>query len=137
MTLILPQLGSKLAQATAANNFVPCQSAQLSVSNAGVSGSQSVTFGIVPNATNRTTFKITNSGSKGCYVTVGLAADSPTAVVSTSTPAPTTGTASSTCDYVAAGAILTQDYPVGSDTLAAICAGSDTTILELSIGLGQ
>lgn len=135
MAPVLPKFGSYFSQPVTANNFTPCQSAQLGVSNAGATGSQSVTFTVVPGGANRSTFKITNSGTKGCYIAAG--AGTATAVVSTTTPQPSSGTAVSNCDYVAAGAILTQDYPALTDTIAAICNGTDTTALEISIGYGQ
>lgn len=130
MVLTLPTFGSQFSQPVTANNFTPSQSAKLAVTTS----SASVTFTIVPGGANRSTFKITNSGSNGCYLSTGVA--SATAVASSSTPTPTSGTATSTCDYIAAGAILTQDYPPGTDTIAAITASSTTT-LEISIGYGQ
>lgn len=134
--MTVPQMRSALSVPTQVNNFVPVQSAQLTVSNSGGSGSQSVTFTVVP-GTNRITLKITNRGDKGCYLSTGTTAA--TAVVSTGTPTPaaSANTTTSTCDYIAAGAILTQDYVGGTDTIAAICAASDTTVLEITIGYGQ
>lgn len=133
----LPPFASKLSQAVTANNFTPIQSAQRTVSNAGSSGSQSITFTLVPGGATRTTFKIANTGSKTAYVATGVG--SATAVASSSTPTPASSVtdAVATCDAIPAGAILTQDYPAGTDTIAAICAGSDTTTLEVSIGFGQ
>lgn len=117
---------------TQANNFIAVQSAQRSVGAA----SQSVTFTAIPGV-QRITAKITNSGTKGCYLASG--AGSATAVVSTSTPTPASSTTNivATCDYIAAGSILQQDYVAGTDTFAAICAGADTTTLEISVGFGQ
>lgn len=135
MTITLPNFKSLLSQPLTANNFIAYQSASLSVSNSGASGSQSVTFTAVPTGGQRVTFKITNSGTKGCYIASGAGAA--TAVASSSTPTPTSGTAVSTCDFIAAGAILTQDFVPGTDTIAAICAGTDTTTLEISSGSGQ
>ena len=129
-----PKFNSRLSQPVTVNNFTPLQSAKLTVSNAGGSGSQFVTFTVVP-STQRVSYKITNSGTKGVYVAVGDGAA--VAVVSTGTPTPTTGSGVSTCDYIAAGAIITQDYPGGYDTIAAICAGTDTSTLEISCGYGQ
>lgn len=135
MTITPPQIYSKLSQRVSANNFIAIQSAQLSVSNAGVSGSQSITFSDVAGGL-KMTLKITNAGTKGCYLASGIG--SATAVVSTSTPQPVSGVeVVSNCDYIAAGSILTQDYPPGTNTFAAICSGTDTTVLELSTGYGQ
>ena len=135
MTITPPNFQSLLTQPVQSNNFIALQSAQLSVSNSGGSGSQSVTFTDLA-GTQRITAKITNSGAKGCYLASG--ATTATAVVSTSTPTPTSGTGVvATCDYIAAGAILQQDFIQGTNTFAAICAGSDTTTLEISVGYGQ
>lgn len=131
MAINPPYNRSLLAQQVVANSFLAAQSAQLPVS----STTGSVTFTNVP-GTIRVTAKITNTGTKGCYIASGK--NSATAVVSTTTPQPTAGDeAVSNCDYIAAGAIYTQDYPMGTNTFAAICAGSDTTTLEISVGSGQ
>lgn len=131
MTITLPTLQSPLTQPVSANNFIALQSVQLSVT----STTSSKTFTAIP-GTLRVTMKITNSGTKGCYIASGKT--TATAVVSSGTPTPAAGTPIvATCDYVAAGSILTQDYIQGTDTLAAITAGSDTTTLEVSIGYGQ
>lgn len=122
---------SKLSQVITANNFIAVQSAQLAVT----ATSNSITFTQFL-GTKRITAKITNTGTKGCYLASG--AGSATAVVSTSTPTPAINTgAVATCDYIAAGAILQQDFFEGTTTFAAICAGSDSTTLEISIGVGQ
>lgn len=131
MTNVTPKFQSQLSIPVQTNNFVPVQSAHLAVT----ASSASIIFTIVP-GTLRVTAKITNRGSKGAFVAAGIGAA--TAVVSTSTPTPTSGTeVVSTCDYVAPGAIITQDYPQGYNTFAAICAGSDSTDLEISVGYGQ
>lgn len=131
MTITLPTFVSPLAQPVTANNFIAIQSVQISVT----STTSSKTFTAIP-GTLRVTMKITNSGTKGCYISSGHT--TATAVVSSGTPTPSAGTPIvATCDYVAAGSILTQDYIQGTDTIAAITAGSDTTTLEVSIGYGQ
>lgn len=135
--MTIPKLISQLSMPIITNNFTPVQSAQLVVSNSGASGSQSIVFTTVP-GTGRVTFKFTNSGTKGCYIATGPG--SATAVASTATPTPafsSSVSAVATCDYVAAGAIITQDYAPGTTTIAAICGGADTTTLEISIGMGQ
>lgn len=131
-----PYFRSQLSQPMQPNNFTPVQAAKLTVSNAGASGSQSVTFTVTP-GTGRVTYKITNSGTKGCYVATGQT--TATAVVSTATPTPVAATPATvaTCDYIAPGAILNQDYAPLTDTIAAICAATDTTTLEVSVGFGQ
>lgn len=135
--MTIPQFQSKLSMPIQPNNFVPMQSVQLTVSNSGASGSQSKTFTILP-GTARVTMKITNAGTKGAYIATG--SGTATAVASSGTPTPavsTSVTTVATCDYIAAGAILTQDYIEGTDTIAAICPSSDTTVLEVTIGYGQ
>jgi len=121
---------SLLSMQTRMDNFCPQLSAKLTTSGT----SSSVTFPTIT-GTIRTTFKITNKGDKGAYL--GWGNGSATAVAASGTPA-------ALCDYVAAGAIFTQDFQLASgpvDTIAAI-QGSDTadngpTILEISIGFGQ
>lgn len=131
MTITLPTLQSSFTQPVSANNFVALQSVQLGVT----STSAQKTFTAIP-GTLRVTMKITNSGTKGCYIASGKT--TATAVASSGTPTPTSGTPIvANCDYVAAGSILTQDYIQGTDTIAAITFGSDTTTLEISIGYGQ
>lgn len=129
-----PRFASMLSQPFTSNNFIALQSALLNVG----STSSSVTFTLVP-STQRTTFKLTNRGNVGAYLAGGTT--SATAVISSSTPSPTSGPAVvSNCDYIGAGAILTQDYTAGTLTIAAITAGTSavaSTILEISIGDGQ
>ena len=134
MAFTFPSFRSLFSQPVTANNFTALQSAVLSVSNAGASGSLSKSFPDFAVLNGRITAKITNTGSKGCYLASGGA--SATAVVATGTPQPVTGSVSN-CDYIAAGAILTQDYIPGTYTFAAICAGTDTTDLQISLGNGQ
>lgn len=133
MTITSPNFQSLLSQPVQANNFVALQSARLSVTNGS---STPVTFTDLA-GTLRITAKITNSGSKGCYLASGVSG-STTAVISSSTPTPTSGSGVvATCDYIAAGSILTQDYIQGTTTFAGICDGSDSTTLEISVGYGQ
>lgn len=117
---------SLLAQQILDQNFCPQLSVQLAVSGT----SASVTFTPIT-GTIRQTFKITNKGTHGAYL--GWGSGSATAVASTGTPA-------AQCDYIAAGAILTQDFQIGTggpvDTIAAIQDTGSTT-LEISIGFGQ
>lgn len=134
--MTVPNFQSLLSVPMQTNNFTPVQSAALTVSNSGATGSQSVTFTVIP-GTGRVTYKITNSGDKGAFVATGPG--SATAVVATGTPTPAAASPPTvaTCDYIAAGAIITQDYAPGTTTIAAICGGSDTTTLQISIGFGQ
>lgn len=135
MAITPPNFQSLLSIPVQSNSFIACQSAQLTVSNSGASGSQSITFTDLP-GTQRVTVKITNSGQKGCYLASGNG--SATAVVSTGTPTPANGTgAVATCDYIGAGTVHTLSFVQGTNTFAAICSGSDTTTLEISTGYGQ
>lgn len=108
-------------------NLVPIQSAQLSVT----STSSSVTFTNIP-STNRLSFIIANTGTKNGYIAAG--SGSATAVASSSTPTPSSGTGvMSTCHCILAGTQITLDFLGAVDTIAAICAGTDTTTLEISL----
>lgn len=135
--MTVPILRSMLSQPVTPNNFYPVQSAQLTVSNSGATGSASVTFTVVPGGASRTTFKICNTGQKTAYIATGIT--SATAVASSGTPTPAAAApyTAATCDAIPAGAIITQDYAPGTNTIAAICASTDTTTLEVSIGFGQ
>lgn len=115
---------SLLAQPMLSQNFVPKLSAELTVSGT----SSSITFSPLT-GTIRQTFKLTNKGTSGAYI--GWGTGSATAVASSATPA-------ANCDYIAAGAILTQDFQGVSiiDTIAAI-QDTGATTLEISIGFGQ
>lgn len=128
---ITPPTGfSFLSQPTTANNFLATQSASLAVTNT----SSSVTFTNVP-GTGRVTICVANSGTKGCYLASGHTAA--TAVASSATPAPANGNnAVSNCFYLAPEAIYTLDFVGGTNTFAAITAGSDTTTIEISVGWG-
>lgn len=119
-----------LSQPVMSDNFLAMQSALLSPGT----GSLSITFTNIP-STQRVTYKFANTGSKAAYVSGGN--NSAVAVVSSSTPQPTSGAASvSNCDCIPAGAILTQDYVGGTNTIAAI-VNSGTTTIEISVGGGQ
>lgn len=131
MTITPPSFVSLLTTPVSVNNFLAVQSAKLSVT----SSSSSITFTDIP-GTLRVSIKVTNSGENGCYLASGVG--SATAVVSSSTPTPTSGSGVvSTCDYIAPGSIQTLDFVAGTNTWAAICSGSDTTTLEISMGYGN
>lgn len=129
-----PQLVSKLSIPVMANNFIPMQSVSLAV---GTANASSVTFTNIPSS-QRVTYKFSNVGTKAAFLSGTNSAAPVAAIVATSTPQPTSTLISiSTCDCLPAGAILTQDYPGGTDTISAICGGTDTTTLQISIGGGQ
>lgn len=116
---------SLISQQMRMDNFCPKLSAKLTTS--GTSGS--ITFSPITGAL-RTTFKITNHGTNGAYI--GWGKTTATAVASSGTPA-------ANCDYVAAGAILTQDFQSANGPVDTIAAIQDTgsTVLEISLGFGQ
>lgn len=116
---------SYLAQQVLIQNFVPKLSAKLAVTGT----SASITFTPLTGVT-RTTFKLTNKGSSGAYIAWGVT--TATAVASTSTPAVS-------CDYIASGAILVQDFQSVDGIVDTIAAIQDTgaTTLEISIGFAQ
>lgn len=125
---------SQLSQQMNANNFIALQSSKLSVT----ASTGHVTFTMSP-GTQRVTFKITNTGTKGVYLCGSNSSNIVAAVPSQDgVPLPASGNnVVSNCDYIAAGAILQQDYIQGTDTISAICAGTDSSTLEISIGQGQ
>jgi hypothetical protein len=130
-----PEFKSQIANLVEVQPFVAIQSGQLVVSNSGGTGSASIIF-TCPVGTQRVTAVISNSGSKGVYIASG--SGSATAVASSSTPTPTTGAnCVSTCHYIPAGAVETLGFIGGTNTFAAICAGTDTSTLEISIGYGS
>lgn len=135
MTQNPPALQSKLSLPIISDNFMPFQSAVLTIGTGNLA--TSVTFTVKVN-TQRVTYKFSNTGSKAVYVSAGPSASIVAAVTSTSTPQPTsTLISTSICDCIPAGAILTQDYPGGWDTISAICKSGENTTLEITSGGGQ
>lgn len=127
-----PRLASMLSQPITANNFLAMQSALLSPGTASLS----VTFTNIP-STNRVTYEICNTGSKAAYICGSNSSSITPAVLSTSSPAPTsTLLSTSTCLCIPNGAILTRDFVGGTNTISAI-VNSGTTTLEISVGGGQ
>ena len=125
------QFQSYLAVPTSIQNFRPLVSALLAVGTT----STSITVGAASLVGSTcSTFKITNKGSNGAYLGWGNsnAGSTTVAITSSSTFVPF-------CDYIAKGAILTQDFQSVNgivDTLAAIGDGGATT-LEVTYGYGQ
>jgi len=117
--------GSLLAVPMLPQNFCPQISAKITTSGT----SASVVFTPLT-GTQRQTFKITNKGQNGAYMAWGVG--SATAVASSGTP-------TANCDYIAAGAILTQDFQSASGIVDTIAALQDTgsTVLEITLGYGQ
>lgn len=123
---------SRLSQQVRMDNFTPQLSNKLTTSGT----SASVTFSPLT-GTIRTTFEITNKGTKGAYL--GWGVGSATAVATTGS-----GNGIANALYIAAGAILTRDFQSANgvvDTIAAIQGAdsedSGSTILEITIGFGQ
>jgi len=132
MALTFPAFKSQFSQYVTNNNFMALQSAKLDVT----ASSGSISFPDFSNTSGRITVKISNTGTnaKDCYLASGTS--SATAVVPSSTPQPVTGSVSN-CDCIPAGTIQVLDFPAGTYTFAAICDGSDTTSLKISLGYGQ
>ena len=132
MAITPPSLQSKLSAPITANNFIAMQSALLAIGT----GSASITLTNIPSG-QRVTFKLSNTGGNAAYICGSNSGAVAVAVVSSSTPQPTSGSAAvSNCDCIPSGAILTQDYVAGTDTISAITR-SGTTNIEISIGGGQ
>lgn len=130
-----PRLTSMLSQPIITDNFMPYQSAVLAIGTGSLS--TSLTFTVGTN-TQRVTYKFANTGTKPAYVSVSNSSNIIPATVSTATPQPTSTLISqSVCDCIPGGAILTQDYLGGFDTISAICKSGDNTTLEISAGGGQ
>ncbi len=135
MTQNPPRNISMLASPIITDNFMPYQSAVLVMGTANIANS--VTFTVKTN-TQRVTYKFANTGTKVAYVSVGPSATIVPAVISTATPQPTsTLISTSICDVIPNGAILTQDYPGGYDTISAVCKSGENTSLEITVGGGQ
>lgn len=135
MTQKPPRLTSMLSAPTIADNFMPYQSAQIAIGTGSLA--VNLTFTVATN-TQRVTYKFANTGTKAAYISVGPSTSVVTAVISTSSPQPTSTIISySICDCIPAGAILTQDYLGGSDTVSAICKSGENTTLEITAGGGQ
>jgi hypothetical protein len=132
MTKTLP-LGQVVTQPVSIHNFMGFQSAKLAVTNTSVP----LTFTAI-NSSQNVAYHLSNTGTKGCYVTAATSAA--VAVASTSTPTPTTsgsGTLVSTGIYIAAGSVQIIEFPNKCISFAAVCGGSDTTTLEVTIGFGS
>ncbi len=130
-----PRNISMLAAPIITDNFMPQQSAALVIGTGAVANSLTFTAKINP---NRVTYKFFNSGTKDAFVSVGPAASIVAAVAATATPQPTSTLVSiSICDCIPHGAIITQDYPGGYDTVSGICASGDNTTLQITLGAGQ
>jgi len=124
-----------LSAPTIADNFISMQSAVLTLGTASVS--TAITFTLIP-STNRVTYKLANTGNKSKFICGSNSANVIAAVVSTSTPQPTsTLISTSICNCIPGGAILTEDFPGGTDTISGICRAGENTSLEISIGGGQ
>lgn len=134
-----PPRPSQLSQRHTADNFLALQSCQI-LANPTAS---SITFTNLP-GNQPITLKVFNAGASGnkAYICGSSSAVSViAAVASTTNPSAAQVNAGqfyvSNCDCIPAGAILTQDYILGTDSFSVICASGVSAILELSIGYGQ
>jgi len=145
MAFTPPPRPSQLSQRHTADNFLALQScfiiAQPSAS--------SVTFTDLPGG-QPVTIKIFNDGSSGntvygCVSSSQAIGGAVAAVASTTNPTSATQQLSastgaysiSNCDAWPAGAVLTQDAVLGSDTVSVITPAGYSCKVELSIGYGQ
>lgn len=132
-----PRMNSMLSVPIITDNFMAMQSALLTIGTGALS--TSITFTILP-STQRITYKFANTGTKTAYICGSKSSNIIAAVASSATPSPTStavvGTISN-CNAIPGGAILTEDFPGGIDTISAICASGNNTTLEISIGGGQ
>lgn len=107
-------------------NFQCVEQQQLTVSNSGASGSQSVTFSTAAGKSAPDLWvKNVLTGSKPCQIAVGT---SPTALVDAS--------ALGTTQMKAASGESFLMKKSGAPSVAAICESSDTTTLYLFAGYG-
>lgn len=133
-----PAVGSMLTQAVSQDAFVAIQSALLAVT--ATSGNITFTCNVFGANNNRpVSYMILNTGTKGCYICGSNSAAPAAAIVATSTPAPTTTGLQSNCTYIPPNMVapMILGFLPSTDTIAAICAGSDSTNLEISIGYGS
>ena len=138
---------SLLSQPVRIDNITPQLSQKI------VTGTTSVYITFAPlTGVQRSTFEITNKGTKGCYIawaSIVGGQNPPVAIASSSNGVqsgfgPPAATGTSSCHYIAAGVIKTLDFqsafgPV--DSIAAIMGGDSqdngTTTLEITYGSGQ
>lgn len=137
MANIPPPRPSQLSQRHTADNFLALQSCNILAQPTA----SSITFTNLP-GNQPVTFKIFNAGASGkhAYIVGSNSAISVlSAVASTTNPtsAPVGQYFVSNCDCAPAGAILTQDYIAGTDTLSVVCASGNSAVLEISLGYGQ
>ena len=111
-------------------NFRVVEQQQLTVSNSGASGSQSVQFTTAAaKAAPDLWVKNAITGSKACQIALGAGTSAPTAVVDASALGTTQMKAMAGESF-----LMKKD---AATYVAAICEGSDTTTLYLFAGYGQ
>ncbi len=134
-----PPRPSQLSQRHTADNFLAIQSCNIQAT----STASSITFTNL-SGNQPVTLKAFNAGSSGNTAYICGSSSSVSiisAVASTTNPTSAAVNAGgyfvSNCDAYPAGAILTQDFIAGTDTISVVCASGHSAILELSIGYGQ
>ncbi len=148
MALTPPPRPSQFSQRNTADNFIALQSCNILANPSAVSISFTNLPGNAP-----VTFKFFNSGSSGntayvCGSSSAASGGAVAAVASTTNPTSATmlfnagkgnafSTSISNCDAIPAGAILTQDYIAGTDTISVIAASGVSCRVEVSLGYGQ
>lgn len=143
-----PPRPSQLSQRHTADNFVALQSCFIVAQpSAG-----SITFTDLP-GNQPVTFKFFNDGSSGntayaCGSSSAASGGAVAAVASTTNPTSATqlmgfssgntqGYSISNNDALPAGAVLTQDYIMGTDTISVITPAGYSCKIEISMGYGQ
>jgi hypothetical protein len=134
-----PPRPSQLSQRHTADNFVALQSCNITAT----STASSITFTNLP-GNQPVTYKLYNAGASGktAYICGSNSAISVVSAVA-STTNPSAGQVGaggfyvSNCDACPAGAILTQDYIAGTDTISVVCASGNSALVEISLGYGQ
>ncbi len=134
-----PPRPSQLSQRHTADNFLALQSCNITANPTA----SSITFTNLP-GNQPVTLKVFNAGASGKHAYIcgsNSAVSVVSAVASTTNPSAAQvgagGFYVSNCDCVPAGAILTQDYIGGTDTISVICASGISAVLEISLGYGQ
>lgn len=134
-----PPRPSQLSQRHTADNFIALQSCQILASPTA----SAITFTNLP-GNQPVTYKLFNAGASGKHAYV-CGSNSAVSVISAvaSTTNPTAAQVGpgqfyvSNCDCAPAGAILTQDYIAGTDTISVVCASGNSAVIEISLGVGQ
>lgn len=144
---------SQFSQRTTADNFIAFQSGYIVAQSSASSIGFMNPYGSLPGGAPPVTIKFFNDGSSGntayvCCSNSAASGGAVAAIASTTNPSFATqllnagqGNALSysisNCDSVPAGAIITQDYVAGTNTISVITPAGISGKIEFSIGWGQ